>query len=65
MLKLLLTQATECKLNAIDWHKPFNVCTDASEFAVAVVKSKTDDMAMNSQSRFSVRNSMVHSTGGL
>jgi len=39
----LLTQATEYKLNAIDWDKPFNVCTDASEFCIAGCMSQTDD----------------------
>ena len=42
-LKELLSRATEYKLNAIDWNKPFNVCTDASELAIAGVLSQTDD----------------------
>jgi len=42
-LKQLLTQATECKLHAIDWSKPFNICTDASEFYIAGCMSQTDD----------------------
>ena len=42
-LKELLSRATEYKLNAIDWNKPFNICTDASELAIAGVLSQTDD----------------------
>jgi len=42
-LKQLLTQATESKLHAIDWNKPFNICTDASEFYIAGCMSQTDD----------------------
>jgi len=42
-LKQLLMQATESKLHAIDWIKPFNICTDASEFYIAGCMSQTDD----------------------
>ena len=42
-LKKLLSQATEYKLNAIDWNKPFNICTDASEQIIAGFLSQTDD----------------------
>ena len=43
-LKKLLSQAAEYKLNAIDWNKPFNVCTDASEHSVAGYLSQSDDI---------------------
>jgi len=42
-LKKLLTKATEYKLNAIDWDKPFNVCTNAFEFCIAGCMSQRDD----------------------
>jgi hypothetical protein len=42
-LKSLLCQAADQPLHTIDWGRPFNIFSDASDYAIAAVLTQTDD----------------------
>ena len=58
-LKDLLCKAANQPLSIIDWNKPFNIHTDASEYMVAGILSRTGEDGMKLPLPFTLKSSII------